>query len=223
MIGCFFYKDRSLRRVEAIPVHESSKEQNQSIKQAKMFYEYVRTIYCWKIEEEFAQRDSLYRGPNRGIDSYEFVTVARMIKVADKYYPSSEGERFIFLGPLKDGNRQHYIDNTMKDVLDGNIYHWTEYSERLAILISLLVNVIPPFMTIQSGARITCYPDDSRIDVQMKGELMPNISFEQYKSYAQWMRNEVGAVLCVDCGRESDGHTICDCWTMKEDWDMEQA
>ena len=80
-------------------------------------------------------------------------------------------------------------------------------------------------MTIQSGARITCFPDESRIDVQIKGELMPKISFEQYRSYAQWMRNEAGTVLCLDCGREGDGHTICDCWTMKreEDWDMEQA
>ena len=201
----------------------------------RMFYEYIRTIYGWKMGEEFAQRDSLYevlkdlgfdnvklyRGSNRGMDSYEFVTVARMIKVVGKYYPSSEGERFIFLAPLKDDNRQHYVDSTMENVLDGNVYHWSEYSERLAILFSLLVNVIPPFMTIQSGAKITCYRDESRIDVYMKGELMPKIPFEQYKSYAQWMRNEVGAVLCVDCGRESNGQTICDCWTMKEDWDME--
>ena len=67
-----------------------------------MFYEYVRTIYGWKIGEELAQRDSLYdmskdlgfdnaklyRGPNRGVDSYEFTTTARMIKVGEKYYPS---------------------------------------------------------------------------------------------------------------------------------------
>ena len=158
--------------------------------QARMFYEYVRTIYGWKMGEEFAQRDSLcevlkdlgfdnaklYGGPNRGVDSYEFVTVSRMIKVVDKYYPSSKGEQFIFFGPLRDGNRQYYVDSTTR--LDGNVYHWTEFSERLAILFSLLINIIPPFMTIQSGARITCYPDDSRIDVQMKGELMPKISFE---------------------------------------------
>ena len=148
-----------------------------------------------------------------------------MVKVGDKYYPSSEGEQFIFFAPLKDGNRQYYVDSTTKNALDGNVYHWTEFSERLAILFSLLIEVIPPFMIIQSGARITCYPDESRIDVQMKGELMPKISFEQYRSYAQWMRNEAGAVLCLDCGREGDGHAICDCWTMRreEDWDMEQA
>ena len=200
-----------------------------------MFYDYIRTIYGWEMGEEFAQRDSLYevlkelgfdnaklyRGPNRGINSYEFVTVARMIKVQDKHYPSSEGEQFIFLAPLKDGNRQHYVDSTMDNVLDGSVYHWSEYSERLAILFSVLVNLIPPFMTIQSGAKIKCYPDESRIDVYMKGELMPKISFEQYKSYAQWMRNEVGGVLCIDRGREGDGQTICDCWTMKEDWNME--
>ena len=202
-----------------------------------MFYEYIRTIYGWKVDEEIAQRDSildvlkdlgfdnlkLYEGRSRGVESYEFITMARMIRVGDKYYPSSEGERFVFFGPLKDGSRQYYVNTTTEGVLSGNVYHWSEFSERLAILFSMLVKVIPPFMTIQPGARITCYPDESRIDVQMKGELIPKIPFEQYRSYAQWMRGEAGGVLCIDCGREGDGQTICDCWTLKGDWDMESA
>ena len=194
-----------------------------------MFYEYIRTIYGWKIGEEIAQRDSIldvlrdlgfHEERSMEVQSYEFVTTARMIKVGDKYYPSSEGERFIFFGPLKNGSRQYYVDTTTDRVLDGNVYHWTEFSERLAVLFSLLIKVVPPFMTIQPGARITCYPDESRIDVQMKGELVPKIPFEQYRSYAQWMQSETGGVLCLDCGREGDGQTICDCWTLKEDWDM---
>ena len=196
-----------------------------------MFYEYVRTIYGWKIGEEIAQRDSMLdilkdlgfddSKPYKGVESYEFTTVARMVKVGGKYCPSSEGERFVFFGPLKDGSRWYYVNTTTEGVLGGNVYHWSEFSERLAILFSMLVKVIPPFMTIQPGARITCYPDESRIDVQMKGELIPKIPFERYRSYAQWMRNEAGGVLCIDCGREGDGQTICDCWTLKEDWDME--
>ena len=196
-----------------------------------MFYEYVRTIYGWKIGEEIAQRDSMLdilkdlgfddSKPYKGVESDEFTTVARMVKVEDKYCPSSEGERFVFFGPLKDGSRRYYVNTTTEGVLGGNVYHWSEFSERLAILFSMLVKVTPPFMTIQPGARITCYPDESRIDVQMKGELIPKIPFERYRSYAQWMRNEAGGVLCIDCGREGDGQTICDCWTLKEDWDME--
>ena len=196
-----------------------------------MFYEYIRTIYGWKIGEEIAQRDSMLNVLKdlgfdnsklyEGIESYEFTTVARMVKVEDKYYPSSEGERFAFFGPLKDGSRQYYVNTTTERVLSGNVYHWSEFSERLAILFSMLVKVIPPFKMIQSGARITCYPDESRIDIQVKGEFIPKIPFEQYRSYAQWMQGETGSVLCIDCGREGDGQTICDCWTLKEDWDME--
>ena len=129
-----------------------------------MFYEYIRTIYGWKIGEEIAQRDlmldvlkdlgfdnsKLYEG----IESYEFNTITRMVKVEDKYYPSSEGEGFAFFGPLKDGSRQYYVNTTTERVLSGNVYHWSEFSERLAILFSMLVKVIPPFMMIQSGARL---------------------------------------------------------------------
>ena len=56
-----------------------------------MFYEYVRTIYGWKIDEEIAQRDSildvlrdlgfdnlkLYEGRSRGVESYELITNCR--------------------------------------------------------------------------------------------------------------------------------------------------
>ena len=203
----------------------------------RMFYEYIRSIYGWKVDEEIAQRDSildvlkdlgfdnsrLYEGQNKGVESYEFTTVARMIKVEDKYYPSSEGERFIFFSPLGYGSRQCYVSAAADRVLDGAVYHWTEFSERLAILFSMLVKVIPPFMTIQPGARITFYPDESRIDIQMKGELIPKIPFEQYRSYTQWMKSETGGVICIDCGREGDGQTLCDCWTLKEDWDMEEV
>ena len=101
----------------------------------KMFYEYVRTIYGWKVDEEIAQRDSildvlkdlgfdnlkLYEGLSKGVESYEFITMARMIKVEDKYYPSSEGERFVFFGPLKDGSRQYYVNTTTDGVLNGNV------------------------------------------------------------------------------------------------------
>ena len=75
------------------------------------------------LKELGLDNERLYRELNRAVNSYEFNTVARLIKV-HKLYLSCEGEQFIFLGPVKDGKQQYYVNSSRAQVMESwNIHH----------------------------------------------------------------------------------------------------
>eukprot|EP00112_Aurelia_sp_Birch-Aquarium-sp1_P002688 Seg13.11 transcript_id=Seg13.11/GoldUCD/mRNA.D3Y31 product="hypothetical protein" protein_id=Seg13.11/GoldUCD/D3Y31 len=204
-----------------------------------MFYEYNRTIFGWEIGAEALQMEELWKllkflnldnskvYEDYPVSAFEFDAAGRFIKVGDRYHPSSEGEpnEFVFYAPVRVGEKQLYFDSRANPGLKrdatqgGNFLEWSEYMEKMANLLNLVCRFLPPFMMICPGAKIVLYPNESKADVAVTGEFVPKAKFEDYKSYAGWMKNLNGNELCGRCGTEGDLMTMCGCW-LDDDWSM---